>query len=75
MVKITFQSTDGESLSIDETKHVRRTVSVLVAKVCDRCKRRAELSDVLYNAEFHEFLTVERTGVYGSITGMATAMP
>ena len=54
---------------MDETKRVRRTVSVLVAKTCDRCKRRAELSDVLCNPEVHEFVRIEWTCGYGSIIG------
>lgn len=35
------------------------------AKSCDRCKRHADADD----AEFHEFLTIDRQAGYGSVFG------
>lgn len=54
---------------MEETKIVRRPVSVLVAKVCDRCKRRVELAKLHDHVEAQEFLKIEWICGYGSIIG------
>ena len=45
---------------------ITQSTTEIVAKICDRCKRRATMEDI---AEFQEFHHIHVTGGYGSIFG------